>query len=148
MPPHRRRRRMGHFSPKRRASAACVDAATPATPDRSSHSFCSRGEVPLGSRVDLVARDECRVRGSCSVSLSRRLKRQEGIEYLRVGNRVRPIFRNLRPFGAEALLVGVAVLNDQGLHALRVRYGNTKADWCSVIVKVEGITRYLEFIEQ
>ena len=82
------------------------------------------------------------------MSLSRRLKRQEGIEYLRVGNRVRPIFRDLRPFGAEALLVCVAVLNDQGLHALRMRDGNTETDWCSVIVKVERITRYLESIEQ
>ena len=53
-----------------------------------------------------------------------------------------------RPEGSESFVVRVTVLRDDGLNAIRMSGGQTKTNRRAVVLDIDGISRYLELVEQ
>src|SRR5580704_205325 len=62
--------------------------------------------------------------------------------------RISPIFRNAGPFGAQALLIDIGILNDKCSKPIRMRRDDAKADRPAVVMKVEGVSVDLELLEK
>src|SRR5208282_3623192 len=67
---------------------------------------------------------------------------------LRMGFWVGPILRDAGPFGAQAFLIGIGILNDESLHPLRMRQDDAEADRPAVVMKIEDAFADLELLEK
>ena len=76
------------------------------------------------------------------------LERKKSVEHLRMSVRIRPVFRDLGPFGSKARFVDVAVLNDERMQLIGVRQNDTEADRRAVVVKVHGVMRDLQLLQK
>jgi hypothetical protein len=72
------------------------------------------------------------------MTLFGRLEGHEGIDDLRMRFWISPVFGNPGPFRAEASLVDVAVLDDQGVKPLRMRQNDAEPYRRTVIMEIEG----------
>src|SRR6516165_6016529 len=59
-----------------------------------------------------------------------------------------PILRDGGPLRAQALLIGVGILDDESLRPLRMRQEHAETDWAAVVMKIEGAFADFEVIEQ
>ena len=64
------------------------------------------------------------------------LERKKSVEHFRVSFRIGPVFRDLSPFGSEACLIDIAVLNDERMKLIGMRQNDAEADWRAVVVKI------------
>src|SRR5580704_17281623 len=62
--------------------------------------------------------------------------------------RIGPILRNAGPFGAQAFLIRVGILDDKRSKPIRMRRDYAKADRPAVVMKVEGVFVDLELLEK
>src|SRR6202012_1535021 len=76
------------------------------------------------------------------------VERKKGIQHLRMGLWIRPIFCDLGPFGSEACLIDIAVLSDERMQLIGVRQNDAEADRRAVVVKIQGIVRELQLLQQ
>ena len=67
------------------------------------------------------------------------LEGKKSVKHLRMVFRIRPVFRDLGPFGSKARFVDVAVLNDERMQLIGVRENDTEADRRAVVVKIQGV---------
>ena len=88
------------------------------------------------------------VRGAERVTLFGCCERHERVEHFRMRFRIRPILRNAGPLGAQALLIGVGILDDEGPQPLWVRRDDAKADRTAVVVEVESVFIDFELFEK
>ena len=77
-----------------------------------------------------------------------RFKRQECVYYLRVSLRVCPVFGNLSPFNAQASIVGVAVLDDEGAHPLRLRQDDAETHRRTIIMQENRIVSDFQLLQK
>jgi hypothetical protein len=82
------------------------------------------------------------------VTLFGRCNRHERVKHFRMHFRIGPILRNAGPFGAQALLIGIGILDDKCSKPIRMRRDYAKADRPAVVMKVEGVSVDLELLEK
>jgi hypothetical protein len=61
--------------------------------------------------------------------------------------RIGPILCNAGPFGAQAFLIRIGILDDKCSKPIRMRRDDAKADRPAVVMKVEGVFVDLELLE-
>src|ERR1700722_16749402 len=82
------------------------------------------------------------------MALFSRLRGYKRLEHFGMRFPIRPILRNARPLGPQALLVDIGVLDDEGTHPLRVRQNDPETDRTTVVMEVEGTVVNLELLEE
>ena len=82
------------------------------------------------------------------MTLFARCERHERIEHFRMRFRIGPILRDAGPFGAQAFLIGIGILDDKRSKLIRMRRDDAKADRPAVVMKVEGVFVDLELLEK
>ena len=76
------------------------------------------------------------------------LERKKSVKHLRMSLWIRPVFRDLGPFGTKARFVDVPVLNDERMQLIGVRENDTEADRRAVVVKIHGVLFDLQLLQK
>src|SRR5271165_5438445 len=72
----------------------------------------------------------------------------KGVNHFRMRFWIGPILRDYGPLRAQALLIGVGVLNYESLHPLRMRQDHAEAHRPAIVMEIEGAFIDLELIEE
>src|SRR5258707_14241977 len=87
--------------------------------------------------------------GSASgMTLFRRRQRHECIDGFSMRLWIGPILGDASPLGAQALPIGVGILDYKSAHPLRMRHNHAEADRPAVIMKVESTFIDFELVEE
>src|SRR5882757_6037815 len=88
------------------------------------------------------------MRGAERMTLFGRSPRHKRVEHLGMRLRIGPILRDAGPLRAQALLIGVGILDNESLHPIRMLQNHAQTDWPAVVMKEEDAFVDLELIEE